>query len=98
MYCPCDDDDINYVTHFIYFARTYAFHRGIIRYAHGDEYQGTFYHGFIYGFGKYTYADGGYYEGEFRRSKRNPLTDVEFPDPDGKRHGNRLLFFFYYEE
>jgi hypothetical protein len=34
-----------------------------------------------------TYSDSGYYEGEFRRVMRNPTTDAEMPDPDGKRHG-----------
>ena len=44
-------------------------------------------HGFIFGYGKLTYADGGSYEGEFRRIKKNEMTGVEIPDPDGKRHG-----------
>ena len=41
----------------------------------------------MFGFGKLTYADGGYYEGEFRRVKVNKMTGSEMPNPNGKRHG-----------
>jgi hypothetical protein len=37
-----------------------------MKYASGDGYEGEFYHGFMFGYGKYTYANGGYYEGEFK--------------------------------
>ena len=49
------------LAHFMIF--TYI---GVMKYASGDIYEGEFYHGFMFGYGKYTYADGGYYEGEFR--------------------------------
>ena len=53
--------------HFFYeIIRTITIYTGVMKYASGDVYEGEFYHGFMFGYGKYTYADGGYYEGEFR--------------------------------
>jgi hypothetical protein len=43
--------------------------------------------GFFQGEGRYEYEDGGYYQGEYRNAVANKYTEVEFPAPDGKRHG-----------
>ena len=35
---------------------------GVLRFAHGDTYEGQFLRGFFYGQGVYTFKDGGSYE------------------------------------
>lgn len=35
---------------------------GVFRFSHGDTYEGGFLRGFMFGQGRYTWADGGYYE------------------------------------
>lgn len=65
----------------------YPHGKGVLRYNRGDKYEGTFLKGFIYGEGKYQYTDGGYYTGEYRNTRINPYSLVDFPEADGKRHG-----------
>ena len=43
--------------------------------------------GFYYGEGKYQYADGGYYVGEYKNLRGNVPGGVNLPLLDGKRHG-----------
>lgn len=50
---------------------------------------GQYRRGVVYGRGKMTYADGGYYEGEFLATTPTSRYrhGVAMPMPDGKRHG-----------
>ena len=54
--------------------------------------------GFIFGEGKFTYTDGGFYEGEFRKVKLHKVSDVEFPDCDGKRNGMVIWVTFHSQD
>ena len=68
-------------------SRGYMHGRGVLKYVHGEAYEGSFANGYIFGYGKLTYTDGGFYDGEFKKVKHNKITDTEIPCPDGKRHG-----------
>ena len=61
--------------------------QGVYKYARGDSYEGSFLDGFAFGEGKYKYSDGGFYMGEFRNTSVHPVTEAEFPRPNGFRHG-----------
>ncbi len=52
-------------------------------------------HGMMHGEGKYTFADGGYYVGEYlnKRKGRIGLNATEFPVNDGVRHGFGVRVF-----
>ena len=45
------------------------------------------------GKGKYTYSDGGYYEGEFVSTLSHYKHGVHFPKPDGLRHGRGVRVY-----
>ena len=59
----------------------------MLRYANGERYEGQFQNGIFYGEGKYTFIDGGYYEGEYKNVRPNPVTYLDFPFYDNLRHG-----------
>ena len=61
--------------------------RGVLQLKNGERYEGGFYKGQFYGVGRFTWVDGGYYEGDYVRTKGGYQHGVEFPDPDGKRNG-----------
>lgn len=66
--------------------------KGVMKYSHGDSYEGSFLNGFPYGEGKYQYSDGGVYEGEFKNVKhvhrRKAAEGMHrLPSADGLRHG-----------
>ncbi len=65
---------------------------GIFRYANGDSFEGTFLKGTRYGQGKYTYRDGGYYQGEYRNlmPMSRSRNAAQLPLCDGKRHGTGI--------
>jgi hypothetical protein len=44
-----------------------------MRFASGDRYEGTFYHGFFYGQGKFVWTDGSYYEVSHTPPKNNTM-------------------------
>ena len=43
--------------------------------------------------GKYTYSDGGYYEGEFVATLSHYKHGVHFPNPNGLRHGRGVRVY-----
>ena len=59
----------------------------MMRFVNGERYEGQFRNGVYYGEGKYTYLDGGYYEGEYKNVQSNPVTFLDFPLYDNLRHG-----------
>lgn len=51
------------------------------------RYEGEFFEGSFHGRGRYTFADGGYYDGDYLAQKGGYSHGVIFPRPDGKKHG-----------
>ena len=52
------------------------------RYGHGDRFEGLFFKGVFCGRGRYTWSDGGFYEGAYRDKGRQPHSTSS-----GKRNG-----------
>lgn len=66
--------------------------KGVYRYKHGDSCEGSFLQSAPYGEGKYIYADGGFYQGEYKNlihlNKHKGVEGLHrLPKCDGWRHG-----------